>query len=211
MLDEHQRRGPRRLKVSRIPSSTGSGPSLGAMVPAGPSASRRIQRAVRSSALVWELGQSRQPLFRAHRQYLRLRFGPLEIASGSGGRVVAKQRLGLMSPSVSLVCAPLQRARVNRVTAECLAKNPLGVEQNIRNLPNLALVSPQFPWILCPTAVSGVKIQQVQSLHVVASQTAGNPRQGKEPPRLVRLEKGQNATAALPPQMQARRTVDLPC
>ena len=34
----------------------------GALVPAGPSASRRIQLALRSSASVWELGQSRQPL-----------------------------------------------------------------------------------------------------------------------------------------------------
>ena len=65
----------------------------------------------------------------------------LETASGSGRRVVAKERLGPMSPSVSLVSAPLLRARVNMVTAERWAKNPLGVVQNIRNLTNLALVS----------------------------------------------------------------------
>ena len=47
-----------------------------------------------SDPVLWS-GESSQPLLRAHRQYLRLRFGPLEIASGNGGRVVAKQRLGL--------------------------------------------------------------------------------------------------------------------
>ena len=70
---------------------------------------------------------------------------PLEIASGSGGRVVAKQCLGLMSSSVSLVGAPLLRARVNMVTVERWAMNPLGVVQNIRNLTDLALVSSQIP------------------------------------------------------------------
>ena len=105
------------------------------------------------------------------------------VASGSGGRVVAEQRLDLVSPSVFLEGAPLQRARVNMVTAKCRAENPLGVEENIRNLTNLALVSSQIPWILCPTAVSRLKIQQVQSLHVVASQTVGNRRSGTEPAR----------------------------
>ena len=38
----------------------------------GPGAFRRIRLAARSSALVWGLGQSRQPLLWAHRQYLRL-------------------------------------------------------------------------------------------------------------------------------------------
>ena len=53
------------------------GAPLGLSVPAGPSAARRIPVSFRSSALVWELGQSRQLLFRAHRLYLRLRFGSL--------------------------------------------------------------------------------------------------------------------------------------
>ena len=42
-----------------------------AMVPVGPNASRRFPPAVRFSALVWELGQSKQPLLSAQRQYLR--------------------------------------------------------------------------------------------------------------------------------------------
>ena len=158
---------------------TGERPSARRSLPA----SRRIPLAVRSSALVWELGQGRHSPLRAHRQYLRLRFGPLEIVSGSGGRVVAKQCLGLMSPSVSLVGAPLLRARANMVTAERWAKNPLGVVQNIRNLSDLALVSSQIPWILCPTEDSRLKIQRVESLHVVASQTVGNLRSGTKSPR----------------------------
>ena len=44
---------------------------------------KALIRSSRSSAVVWELGQSRQPLLQAHRQYLRLRFGPLEFASRS--------------------------------------------------------------------------------------------------------------------------------
>ena len=79
------------------------------------STSGRIQLAVRSSSLVRELGQSRQPLLRAHRQYLRLRFGSLEIASGCGHRTVEKQRVCLVSPFVPLVCALSPRARVNLV------------------------------------------------------------------------------------------------
>ena len=119
-------------------SDQGSTPR--ASVPAGPGAYRRIQLAARSSALVWELGQRRQSLFQPHRQYPRLRSRPLETAPGSGRRVVAKQRLGLVSPSVSLVRALPLRARVNGVTAEQRAKNPLGVVQNIRKLTDLALV-----------------------------------------------------------------------
>ena len=92
---------------------------------------------------------------------LRLRFGPLEIPSGSGGRVVARQRLSLMSPFVSLVCAPLLRARVSMVTAERRANYPLGVVRNIRNLTNLALVSSQNSVdSLLPIAASRLKIQQ---------------------------------------------------
>ena len=159
--------------------------------------------AVRSSALVWEL--SRQLLFRAHRQYLRLRFGPLETASGSGDRVVAKQRPSLMSPSVSLVCALLLRARVNMVTAERLAKNPLGVVQNIRNLTDLSLVSSQIPCILCPTAVSRLKIRLVQSLQVVASQTVGSRRSGTEPPRDELARAGRSLGPAWPSATQSSR------
>ena len=59
--------------VQCVRTSQSSGAVLGASVPAGPSASRRIQLAVRPSALVWELGQSRQPLFRAHTQCVRRR------------------------------------------------------------------------------------------------------------------------------------------
>ena len=74
-----------------------------------------------------------------------------------------------MSPSISsLVCALPLRACVKRLTAERGATNPLGVVQNIRNLTNLALVSPQISWMLCPTEVPRLKIQQVQSLHVDA-------------------------------------------
>ena len=87
------------------------------------------------------------------------------------------------SRSLALVCAPLLRARVNMVTAKRLAKNPLGAVHNTRNLTNLALVSSQILWLLCPTAVSRLKFQQVQSLHVVASQTVGSRRSGAEPPR----------------------------
>ena len=49
----------------------------------------------------------------------------LETASGNGRRIIAELCLSL--------------ARAKRVTAACCAKNPLGVEQNIRNLTNLAL------------------------------------------------------------------------
>ena len=94
---------------------SGERPSARRSLPAG--ASRRIQLAGRSSALVWELGQSRQLLFRAYRQYLRLRFGSLEIASGSGRRTVAKQRISQVYPFVSLVCALSPRARVNMLRA----------------------------------------------------------------------------------------------
>ena len=159
------------------------GAPLGASVPVGTSASRRIQLAARSSALVWEPGQSRQLLLRARRQYLRLRFGPLEIALGGGRRIVAKQRFSLVSPFVSLVCALPPRARVNMVTAERRAKNPLGVVQNIENLTNLAIVSPQTSWFLSPIAVSRLKNQQVQNLHADAIQTVGSRRSGTEPPR----------------------------
>ena len=75
---------------------------LGAIVPVGPSASRRIPLAVRFSALVWELEHSRQPLLRAHRQYLRLGFGSLEIASGSGRRQV--QPLTSEQPANDFLC-----------------------------------------------------------------------------------------------------------
>ena len=51
------------------------------------------------------LGRADSSLFRTYRQYLRLRFGSLEIASGSGRRTVAKQRISQVSPFVSLVCA----------------------------------------------------------------------------------------------------------
>ena len=61
---------------------------------------------------------------------------------------------------LSLARALRLRARANRVTAASLGKNPLGVEQNIRNLTNLSLVSSQIPWIFCPTAVSRLKNQQ---------------------------------------------------
>ena len=91
--------------VQRVRTSQFRGAFLSMSVLAGPSASRRIQLAARSSALVWEPGQSRQPLFRAHRQCLRLRSEPLEIASGRGRRMVAKQRFGPVSPSISLVRA----------------------------------------------------------------------------------------------------------
>ena len=112
----------RRLSpVQRVRASQLRGAPLDASVLAGPSASRRVQLAARSSALVWELGQSRQPLFRAHRIY----------DSDSD------QRLG------QVLCAPPLRTRVNRVTAERRAKNPLGVVQNIKNLTNLALVPSQ--------------------------------------------------------------------
>ena len=86
---------------------------------------------------------------------------------------VAKRRISLVSPFVSLVCALPPRARVNMLTAERWAKNLLRFTQNIRNLPNLALVSPQTSWILCPDAVSGLRNQQVQGLGVGASQTLG--------------------------------------
>ena len=58
--------------------------SPGAMVPVGPNDSRRFPLAVRFSALVWELGQSRQLLLWAHRQYLRLRSGSLQTVSERG-------------------------------------------------------------------------------------------------------------------------------
>ena len=71
----------------------------------GPCPSRRIPVAVRSSALIWEFGQSRQLLFRAHRQYLRLRFRSREIALGSAGRTVlmrAHQRTSSLSGKTSV-------------------------------------------------------------------------------------------------------------
>ena len=55
-----------------------------ASVLVGPSASRRIPLAVRSNALLWGLGQNRQPLLWAHRQYLRLGARPLEVGFGCG-------------------------------------------------------------------------------------------------------------------------------
>ena len=70
----------------RTAQSTGALP--GTMVPVGPYASRRFPLAVRFSVLVWELGQSRQLLFWTHRQYLRLRSGYLESASGRGRRLI---------------------------------------------------------------------------------------------------------------------------
>ena len=72
---------------------------------------------------------------------------------------------------------------MNVVTAERLAKNPLSFVQNIRNVPNLALVSPQTSWILCSIAVHGLKNHQAQSLHVDASQTLGSRPSRTEPPR----------------------------
>ena len=79
--------------------------------PASPSASRRLSLAVRTSALVWGLGQS---LALGAQTVLatQLRFGPLEIASGSRRRKVANQRLGLESAFVSPACALPPRARV---------------------------------------------------------------------------------------------------
>ena len=44
--------------VQSVRTAQSWGALLGAMVPVGPSASRRIPLAVKSSALVWELGQS---------------------------------------------------------------------------------------------------------------------------------------------------------
>ena len=75
------------------------------------------------------LGRADSPCFRAHRQYLRHRFGALEIASGSGRRIVVGQRVCLVSPLVPLVCVLSPRARVNLVTAERQAKNPLSFVQ----------------------------------------------------------------------------------
>ena len=95
----------------------------------------------------------------------------------------AKQRFSPVSPFVSLVFALPPRACVKRMTAERRGKNPLGVVQNLRNLTNQALVSSHTSWILCPTAVSGPKNQQVLSLHVVTSQTVGSRRSGTYPPR----------------------------
>ena len=97
-----------------------------------------------SEPVPWSGGLGRALLW-ALRQCLRhdSEFGPLEIASGSRRRKVANQRLGLESPFVSPACALLLRARVNVVTAACWARNPLGVEQNIGHLTNLALVSSQ--------------------------------------------------------------------
>ena len=102
-------RFPSSVQCVRTAQTRGAPP--GAMVLAGPSASRRIPLAVRPRALVWELGQSIQPLLLAHRQCLRLRLG-------QSGRKAAHR------PDASF-CA------CERVTAERGAKNPLGVEQNI--------------------------------------------------------------------------------
>ena len=147
--------------VQFVRTSQSRGAPHGASVPASTSASRRIPLAVRSSTVVWELGQSRQLLLRAHRQCPRLRFGPLESASGSGGRVVAKHRLRLMSPSVSLVGAPVLQGCVNMVTAERQAKNPRGVEQNIRNLTNLALV--KFRGFSARPQIQGSKLNRCRA------------------------------------------------
>ena len=61
---------------------------LGATAPVGASASRRFPLAARSGALVWELGQGRQPLLWAHRQCLRLGARPLEMGFGCGWRQI---------------------------------------------------------------------------------------------------------------------------
>ena len=75
------------VQCVRTAQSTGALP--GAMVPVGPYASQRFPLAVRFSALVWELGQSRQPCSgRTDSKYLRHRFGSLETASGRGRRLM---------------------------------------------------------------------------------------------------------------------------
>ena len=121
MRDPLHSRIRRHSPVQRVRTSQLRGAPLGASVLAGPSASRRVQLATRSSALVWELGHSRQPRFRANRIY----------DSDSD------QRLG------QVLCAPPLRTRVNKMTANRRSKNPLGVVQNIKNLTNLALVPSQ--------------------------------------------------------------------
>ena len=60
------------------------GALLGVSVLVGPTASRRIPLPVRSNALLWELGQNRQPLLGAHRHHLRLGARPLEAGFGCG-------------------------------------------------------------------------------------------------------------------------------
>ena len=130
--------------VQHMPTSQTRGALPCVSVSASPSASRRLSLAVRTrtTALVWGLGQSRPPGAQTVLA-TRLRFGPLETASGSRRRKVANQRLGLESPFVSPACALLLRARVNGVMAAYRARNPLGVEHNIGHLTNLALVSSQ--------------------------------------------------------------------
>ena len=100
-----------------------SGAPPGASVLAISSASRRIQLAARHNTLIWEFGQSGQLLLQTV-SMTQIRIG--RLSSGSGRRIIAKQRFCLASPFVSPVCA-----LPPRVTAERRAKNPTGVVQNI--------------------------------------------------------------------------------
>ena len=73
------------------------------------------------------LGRADSPLFEAHRQYQRLRFGSLEIASGSGGRMVpteARSPKDLLSVgqnnsglSINLTLIPVRDALSSSVPA----------------------------------------------------------------------------------------------
>ena len=104
--------------------------------PVGPSAARRFPLAARFSELVWELGQSRQPLLWAHRQYLRLRSGSLETASGRGRKAMQpaneflcdrhKAKRQHINLTLSLVCALSSRARVR------LPRSPTAVVMGTR-------------------------------------------------------------------------------
>ena len=107
----------------------------------------------------------------------------LRLASGSGAQNCCKAAHQPSVLFVSLVYALPLRACVNMVTAERPAKDAFVVVQNNRNLTTLPLVSVQTSWINCPIAVSRFKNQQVQSLHVVASQAVGSRCSGTEPPR----------------------------
>ena len=121
--------------------------------------------AEQSSALVWELELSSQPPVPG-----------AQTASASqirtAGNCVGKRRqscsqcsvsasMSHLSLSVSRVCAPLLRARVEYGDSGPPGKeSTLASCKNTRNLTHLSLVSSRIPWILCPTAVSRLKIQQ---------------------------------------------------
>ena len=100
--------------VQGVRTSESSGAPLGASVPAGPSASRRIPLAVRSSALVWSLGRAASPCSGRTDSIHDADLDRWKLRSQSGHKAAPRP-----------VGAPLLQARVNKVTVGRWAKSPL--------------------------------------------------------------------------------------